>query len=300
MDSRTANRVGNVVLGLFVAALLWLIWGWWSFTGLYRFIAVLSLRLFGSYGVFSTFLTGFVALALSFFGFAAPLIRRNAPPVTKGLAPTRAQAEATAWRGMGRVMLVAGCIALLLTLGAVAGLIRDSHRNQSVVTLDLASPAPLPPGTDLVHLIGNSRSEWIVSVERKQTPGVDTSSDGYMAVVGPNWQPGQPVPVIVQGSPSAGLDVPTGVLEERGRLLHVKLPVAMVRSTTSGFAEYLLERNGASSDAHTIVLDTDLNGARSQLWSVFAVSLLVAVVLLPLGLFTARVRPQQTNTKATQ
>ena len=107
-----------------------------------------------------------------------------------------------------------------------------------------------------------------------------------MAVAGPHWLPGQPIPVIVQGSPSEGLNVPTGVLSERGRVLSVKLPVSMLRSTTSGFARYLLERNGAVADAHTIVLDTGLDSARSQLWSVFAVSLLIAVVGLGMGLFS--------------
>ncbi len=274
-------------------------WGWWTFTGMYRWIGILSLRFFGSYGVFSTFLTGFVLLGIVFFGLASWLFRQSVTPNIKRVLPTRAEAEVTAWRGIGKVMLVVGRIALLLTLVAVARLIRDSQRNPAVVTLDLASPQPLPPGTDLVRLIGLSRSEWITGVESRHTPGLDISSEGFMAVVGPGWKSGQAVPVIVQGSPSAGLDVPAGVLEERGRLLQVTLPVAMVRSATSGFAQYLLERNGAPSDAHTIILDTDFNAARSQLWSVFAVSLLVAVVLLPFGLFAARVTARKTRKEVT-
>ena len=120
MDPRTANRLGNLFIALFAVALLWLVWGWWSFTGLYRFIAVLSLRFFGSYGVFSTLLMGLALLEAVFFAVATPVIRRTPPSPAKRPLPTRAEAEAKVWRGFGRAALVAGCVALLITLGAVA------------------------------------------------------------------------------------------------------------------------------------------------------------------------------------
>lgn len=293
MDPRTAKRVEDMIGYSFLAAFLWLIWGWWSFSGLYRLIALIELKLFGSYGVIITFAAGIVGLAVAMLLILKLLQPFGVSAVTRGPRPTPAEAKAKVECGMGKFMLAVGALALIVVVTAAAGLIRDSHRNATIAILDLSSPSPLPPGTDLVRLIGFSRPELIAGVETRQTPGVDTSSESFMAVVGPHWQAGETVPVIVQGSPALGLNETTVQLEERGRVLPVRLPIAIVRSTTSGFAEYLLERNGARTDAHTIVLDTDLNSVRSRLWTVFALSLLVALVGLGIGSFTLRAPSQQ-------
>jgi len=144
-----------------------------------------------------------------------------------------------------------------------------------------------------VRLVGFSKPELIEGISTKQTPGVDTSSESFMAVVGPNWHRGETVPVIVQGFPALGIEERRVDPEEQGREIEINLFVSIVRTTRSGFAEYLLERNGAKSDAHTLFLDTDLNSVRSRLWTVFALSLMVAqigFVVGSLGLCAARMR----------
>ena len=59
----TAKRVETVIGSIFAAAFLWLIWGWWSFTGLYRLVALMVLAIFDSYGVITTFILSYVGLA---------------------------------------------------------------------------------------------------------------------------------------------------------------------------------------------------------------------------------------------
>jgi len=189
-------------------------------------------------------------------------------------------------------MMGVAAVSLIVFLASVVGLVSDSHRNSTVVTLDLASPAPLPVGTALVRLVGFSKPELIVGISTKQTPGVDTSSESFMAVVGPHWHRGETVPVIVQGSPALGIEERRVDPEEQGREIKINLPVSVVRTTTSGFAEYLLARNGAKSDAHTLILDTDLKSVRSRLWTVFALSLMVALVGLVVGSLGSRATRQ--------
>ena len=208
MQPTTAKRVETVISSIFAAAFLWLIWGWWSFTGLYRLVALMALAIFDSYGVITTFILSYVGLAfvmLLTFRLLRPLglFVPNKPhsPVTENAkAETKQKVEIR----LSRFMIGVAAVSLIVFFASVVGLVSDSHRNSTVVTLDLASPAPLPVGTALVRLVGFSKPELIVGVSTKQTPGVDTSSESFMAVVGPHWHRGETVPVIVQGSPHSG------------------------------------------------------------------------------------------------
>ena len=248
MQPTTAKRVETVIGSIFAAAFLWLIWGWWSFTGLYRLVALMALMIFDSYGVITTFILRYVGLAfvmLLTFRLLRPLglIVPNKPlsPVTEKV---KAEIKEKVGIGLSRFMIGVAAVSLIVFLASVVGLVNDSHRNSAVVTLDLASPAPLAVGTALVRLVGFSKPELIVGVSTKQTPGVDTSSESFMAVVGPHWHRGETVPVIVQGSPALGIEERKVDPEEQGREIKLNLPVSVVRTTTSGFAEYLLERSG--------------------------------------------------------
>ena len=127
-----------------IAAFLWLIWGWWSFSGLYRLLAHLQLSTFGSFGAISTFALGVALIGVIVTVAFQPLIqiRRQA-----GLIQRRSPAAAKAMteRATMKVALGGGAIALIVTLAAGTLLYRDSQRDTVSAELNLSRPELLPP-----------------------------------------------------------------------------------------------------------------------------------------------------------
>jgi hypothetical protein len=287
MNDRTVNSLVTVLDVAMSAAFLWLIWGWWSFSGLYRLLAHLELQVFGSFGAISTFVLGVVLIG-GLAGVAhKPLLRVRQ---RAGLIQRRSPADAKAMtkRAMAKLALGGGALALVVTLAAAGLLYRDSQRSAVTAELNLSSPAPLPAGVGRVRLIGFTEQNLLVVVENKQTPGVTVDSTAYMAVVGPDWRPGTPVPVVVQGSP--GLGVPSNILSAAApdQKVPFDLSSGVVQSITSGFAADLLAERGAIVDSHTVFLDTRPDAERDALLPVVILGGLFAVMGVAGGLMTRR------------
>lgn len=285
MNERTSRQLGNVVGVATIAALLWLIWGWWSFSGLYRLIAHLQLSVFGSFGAISTFALGVALMGGIVTAAFQPLIRnqRQAGQIQRR---SPAVAKAMAERAMTKVALGGGAIALVVTLAAGALLYRDAQRISVFGELNLSQPESLPPpGAGRIRLIGFTRPDLLINVESKQIPGVALTSTAYMAIVGPDWRPGKPVPVVVQGSPGLGLPSVTRATAETGERIPFDLPSGFVRSFSSGFADDLLAERGAPVDRHTLFLDTRPDAERDVLLPVVILGGLVAALGIAGGLY---------------
>ena len=274
MNKRALDWVGNAIAVAMLASFVWLIWGWFTFSGLYGLVARLQLKIFGSFGAISTFAIGCVVIGGIGTVAMTPLIRRQRQA---GVIRPRSRAEVKAMseRAVMKLLLGGGAVALLVSLAAGALLYRDGRRDARSARLDLDSPQPLPAGAGNIRLLGWTRPELAVDIESKQTPGVDVTSTAYMAVVGPGWRPGAPVPVIVQGSPGIGLPH-VSTSSDSGSNVRFDLPSGFVRSLTSGFATYLLAQRGAIVDSNTLILDTRPDAERYVLLPVAALGGLLA------------------------
>ncbi len=275
MSSGTIRWAENAVGTVMFAALAWLVWGWWSFSGLYRLLAHLELAIFGSFGAISTFALGVVFICgLAGLAFR-PLfrLRGQSRPVQ---APSAAAIKASTERAAMTLAMSGGALSLAVTLAAGGLLLRDARRDAASAVLDLSSSRTLPAGAGHVRLVGFTKRDLLVEVDRKQTPGVGVTSTAYMAVVGPDWRPGRPVPVIVQGSPRLGLSSMGQAVPRRDALLPFDLPSGYVRSWTSGFAADLLAGRGAAVDGNTLILDTEQEAERDVLLPVVLLGGLLA------------------------
>ncbi len=177
MDKKTATRLENVLVA---AAFLWLIWSWWSFSGIYRLVAIAELSIFGAFGAVITFFLSAV-ITMIFMGFVLKLVNKvtgtvPAPPRRLPPAETKAKMQVVLQRGA----LLLGSVALIVTLVSGFGLWRFYQNNSSVVTLDLTSPQPIPPGTGIVRLVGFTRPELLVGISTKSTPGNGSNATDYM------------------------------------------------------------------------------------------------------------------------
>ena len=191
-------------------------------------------------------------------------------------------------RALVKLALGGGVVALLAALAAGSLLYRDAQRDAVSAVLDLSSPQPLPPGAGRIRLIGVTRPTLLVDIESKQTPGTSVSSNGYMAVVGPGWRPGMPVPVVVTGSPGLGLPGTTRPDAEPGATVPFDLPAGYVRGFTSGYATDLLSERGAVVDARTLFLDTEQDAERNALLPVVILGGLLGALGIAGGLWTRR------------
>ena len=271
-----------------IAAFVWLVWGWWSFSDLYRLLAHLQLSVFGSFGAISTFALGVALIGgITTVAFQpsiryqrqAGFIKRRSPAVAKAMTE----------RAMMRIALGGGVVALVVTLAAGALLLRDTQRDTVSAELNLSQPKSLtPPGAGHIRLIGFTKPDLLIDVESKQTPGVTVTSTAYMAVVGPDWLPGKPVPAIVQGSPGLGLPGVTRATAESGEKIPFDLPAGYVRSFSSGFAADLLAERGAPVDSHTLFLDTRPDAERDVLLPVVVLGSLIAALGIAGGLHARR------------
>ena len=260
----------NVTVG---AAILWLLWSWWSFTGVYRWVAIAELRIAGSFGAILTFLLSFVvvcALATAVLKLIEMISGEKAQVVRR---PTPEEAKAKSELLLRRASTLLTAVSLLIVLFCAFGLWRFYHRTETA-TLDLSSPAPLPAGAGFVRLIGFARPELVVGVTTKSTGDLHSNDDDYMAIVGRDWTPDQPVPVVVKGYPAEGVDSSRFEGAAPGSTFPYLLPKGVIRSIHSGFAEYLLSRRGANVDRHTIFLDTSLTDERDLLFVVLGFSCL--------------------------
>lgn len=109
-----------------------------------------------------------------------------------------------------------------------------------------------------------------------------------MAVVGPDWRPGKPVPVVVQGSPGLGLPSINRYAAEPSKKIPFDLPSGFLRSFSSGFAADLLAERGALIDSQTLFLDTRQDAERDVLLPVVILGGLVAVLGIAGGLYARR------------
>ena len=268
-----------------IVAFLWLVWGWWSFSGLYKLLAHLQLSFFGSFGAISTFALGVALICGITTAAFQPLIRyqRHARLIKR---PSPAAAKAMTESVMMRIALGGGVVALVVTLAAGALLIRDGQRDTVTAELNLSQPKSLPPGAGHIRLIGFTRPDLLIDVESKQTPGMTVTSTAYMAVVGPDWLPGKPVPAVVQGSPALGLPDFTRATTKSGEKIPFDLPTGYLRSFSSGFAADLLAERGALVDSRTLFLDTRSDAERDVLLPVVILGSLVAVLGIAGGLYT--------------
>lgn len=283
MSTRTVRIFENTLI---IAGTLWIIWSWWSFTGIYRLIAIAELRLFGSFGTIMTFLLSIVIMTLLLAGIMALLQRVSGtkPPVQRRRSPDEVKIimDALALRGA----LLLGVAALAVTLVSGYGIWRYYRNLPNIATFNLSSPVPLPPNTGAVHLRGFTKPELLVGIVTKNTPGVDSNETKYMAIVGPGWKRGQVVPIVVQGSPGLGLRGQSGTAALQTSLPYL-LEKGSIRSTSSGFAAYLLERAGAPTNGETLFLDTDADAERNLLFTICglaAVLSLTGFLMIFLGL----------------
>lgn len=288
MSPRIAKRLEDALGVLLLGMLLWLIWGWWSFSGPYRLIARLELKVFGAFGAVSTFALGAFIIGLVATFASRPLSRIRL--ASKPQLPRRSPAEAKliAERALSKFLLVAGSMGLAVTLFGAVGLFNESHRSKAITTLDLSTPRELPPDAALIRLIGYTRAPLTVGVEIKESTHLSTEHQAFMAVVGPSWKRGDRVPVIVQGSPALGLSTRHDGSSSPEDPVPVLLPIAVRVSTTSGFASDLLADHGAIVDSHTVILDTDLGGVHQRLLNLVMIGGLSGLVGVGIGLFGIR------------
>jgi hypothetical protein len=192
-------RLGLVGTAWALGLLLALFW-WWTYTGPYRWLTELQLRLFDAYFPFYTWavvfvLTG-VAGSLVAFLLLLPLALTRRPVAEAD--DRAAAARVDAWmrahrlRMFGLLVGVVGAVggAFLLAVGLTAG--------KLTAVSAAALEAGQDPGSRWLQVQGRPRAEDDLVME--DPGGGPMEQDHYLPLVSEQWRQGQPVAVYLKAS----------------------------------------------------------------------------------------------------
>jgi hypothetical protein len=268
----------------------YVIYGWITYTGVWRWLAEWELQRFGSYGDKETLLTLIVGPIIV---MAAPVwvIDRLRPGTFDAPNPVRVVPAANSSFSVGKMLGIIAGVALLV--GSAAGFIgyQKSQTPVTFETVDLAQGGG--PHSRHVALAGIARTDAIVVLEK--TLNGSKSEETYLPVTPPNWHKGDPVSFFLmpRGNGYAGnggfqfyqAGTRPFAIQQTGTVFSDGLP---------GLVRTEFERRGVVMASEVFVLDTKVDADLEIYFGIaFASGLCLLVILMTLVIIRLK-RPRPT------
>jgi hypothetical protein len=273
MKPQTApDRMPTFVLLWMAIAAVYVIYAGSTYSGLYRALAELELRVFGSYDPTGTFLALLFTLCLPTRFIASRVWKK---PLVKPLA-TPANPE-KAQRQTRNTMLAIGAVALVVGVVAAGMALSQSASSQHVGELDLKRASASPPSSSgRLMVSGRLQPHYAVTIDETINGSVNRTR--YTPVTAAGWHPGDPVQYVLReslGSIEPGEEVGEPNLD----LVRVG-PVATFRHALPGIARTGFEQRGIKLGSSLTLLDQNLSSASEMLWIVSTFGFLFALSFL--------------------
>jgi len=247
----------HALLAYFAAAVLYVGYAWYTYTGLYRLAAELQMQMFGAYSLKMTFLAPLVVLMIPGAVIERVFGLRRKPVRGARTAAASSAASSIAPTGMALIGV------LLLVLATGAGWLGYQKSATRFETVDLSQNGK--PASTHVVMTGVARTEYILKFET--AVGGTTTIDNYVPLTPSGWRRGDPLVYFLKTNTTFYLPPEGGRYIEYAQATPpfqmTTQPAVLVRNGLPGrIAEIYRKHNIALADA-PIVLDPNL-GAEAE------------------------------------
>jgi hypothetical protein len=297
MSGNPRTRVHQaLIIVYFVLVFGYPMYGWMTYSGLYRWLAEFELAHFGSYYAGYTFMAAFFMLL--FGGMLVVAAADRALRLARGeparIAVPRAPAPQVAKPQIGTRGLV--IVALVgIVVGTVAGLLgyRKSQETYAFEPLNLADGNQ--PRSSHVELTATAAPSMQIQYIEKTTG--ETRTTVFIPLLPPQWHQG--VPIVYFLRPHSAYYVgPNGTfpLSEESRAFHIQQQGVLMRNDIPGVVTTAYEKRGIKLGTPPIVLDTDTRADLDVYWIIAIMAGLMGLILL-LSVSTLRIRARRARTR---
>jgi hypothetical protein len=297
MSGNRRTRVNQAVIIVYFACVFgYPMYGWITYSGLYRWLAEFEMAHFGGYYAGYTFIAAFFALL--FGGMLVAVAAERALRLVRGapakIAAPRAPAPNVAKPQIGtRGLLIVALVGIVV--GTVAGLIgyRKSQETYAFEPLNLADG--IQPRSSHVELTGTAAPSMQVQFIEKTTG--ETRTTVFIPLLPPQWHQG--VPIVYFLRPHSGYYVgPNGTfpLSEESRAFHIQQQGVLMRNDMPGVVTTAYEKRGIKLGTPPIVLDTDTRADIDVYWIIAIMAGLMGLILL-LSVSMLRIRARRVRTR---
>ncbi len=247
----------HALLAYFAAAVLYVGYAWYTYTGLYRLAAELQMQMFGAYSLKMTFLAPLVVLMIPGAVIERVFGLRRKPVRGARTAAASSAASSIAPTGMALIGV------LLLVLATGAGWLGYQKSATRFETVDLSQNGK--PASTHVVMTGVARTEYILKFET--AVGGTTTIDNYVPLTPSGWRRGDPLVYFLKTNTTFYLPPEGGRYIEYAQATPpfqmTTQPAVLVRNGLPGpIADIYRKHNIALADA-PIVLDPNL-GAEAE------------------------------------
>jgi hypothetical protein len=239
------------LLAYFAAAVLYVGYAWYSYSGLYRLAAELQMQMFGAYSLKMTFLAPLVVLMIPGAVIERVFGLRRKPGARTAAASSASAASSSPPIGMALVAVV------LLVVATGAGWLgyQKSVETQQFESVDLSRDGK-PTSTHVV-MTGVARTEYILKFET--TVGGTTTTDNYIPLTAANWRRGEPLVYFLKTNATVYFPSEGGKYSEYAQATPpfqmTTQPAALVRNALPGPIAAIYRKHNIAVAAAPTVLD---------------------------------------------
>jgi hypothetical protein len=273
----------HALLAYFAAAVLYVGYAWYTYTGLYRLAAELQMQMFGAYSLKMTFLAPLVVLMIPGAVIERVFRLRRRPFRGAGTAAASSLSAASSSPPTGMALI--GVVLLVVAIGAGwLGYQKSATRFESV---DLSQNGK-PTSTHVV-MTGVARTEYILKFET--AVGGTTTIDNYVPLTPSGWRRGDPLLYFLKTNTTFYLPPEGGRYIEYAQATPpfqmTTQPAVLVRNGLPGpIAEIYRKHNIALADA-PIVLDLNLGAEAAPYLVTMGLAGLVGLCCMMAAVMTA-------------
>jgi hypothetical protein len=302
MSGNRRTRVNQALIIVYFAFVFgYPMYGWITYSGLYRWLAEFEMAHFGGYYAGYTFMAAFFTLLFGGMLVAVAaeralrLVRGEPARIAAPRAPApRAPAPKVANPQIGtRGLLIMALVGIVV--GTVAGLLgyRKSQETYAFEPLNLADG--IQPRSSHVELTGTAAPSMQIQFIEKTTG--ETRTTVFIPLLPPQWHQG--VPIVYFLRPHSDYYVgPNGTfpLSEESRAFHIQQQGVLMRNDIPGVVTTAYEKRGIKLGTPPIVLDTDTRADLDVYWIIAIMAGLMGLILL-LSVSTLRIRARRARTR---
>ena len=249
----------HALLAYFAAAVLYVGYAWYTYTGLYRLAAELQMQMFGAYSLKMTFLAPLVVLMIPGAVIERVFGLRRKPVRTARTAAASSSSAVSSSPSTGMALI--GVVLLVVATGA--GWLGYQKSATRFETVDLSQNGK--PASTHVVMTGVARTEYILKFET--AAGGTTTIDNFVPLTPSGWRRGDPLVYFLKTNTTFYLPPEGGRYIEYAQATPpfqmTTQPAVLVRNGLPGpIADIYRKHNIALADA-PIVLDPNL-GAEAE------------------------------------
>ncbi len=249
----------HALLAYFAAAVLYVGYAWYTYTGLYRLAAELQMQMFGAYSLKMTFLAPLVVLMIPGAVIERVFGLRRKPVRGASTAAASSSSVSSSSPPTGMALIAV----LLLVVATGAGWLGYQKSVTRFESIDLSQNGK-PTSTHVV-MTGLARTEYILKFET--AAGGTTTIDNYVPLTPSGWRRGDPLVYFLKTNTTFYLPPEGGRYIEYAQATPpfqmTTQPAVLVRNGLPGpIADIYRKHNIALADA-PIVLDPNL-GAEAE------------------------------------